>query len=416
MFLCIIVFAGLARGEERLDFQRARELYLRRQAGEKLTAEEEAYLARVLHGREARMPKEGALRDFDMVRARAILELIRRGEAVTEEDRAYLERIREVRRAAERGRTGRAIRPPLPALGGEDSVGLTPLTDLGEGEYKGEKGGLYGEDRNEPPAQHAAAAAAETAKIRPLDFLGRPHEKGKIVLLSVGMSNTSMEFQQFKQMADLDPLKSPHVVIVDGAQGGEAAEDWAANSAGRVWQTVEMRLRSAAVSPQQVQVVWLKQANKRPTAPFPEHARKLQSDIVRILQSLKQKYPNLRIVYLSSRIYGGYATTPLNPEPYAYESGFAVRWVILDQIRGEPELNFDPQHGAVKAALLLWGPYLWADGSKKRADGLCWTREDFEPGDGTHPSQAGRQKVAEQLLIFFKTDPLARSWFARAPH
>ncbi|MGQ9663430.1 MAG: hypothetical protein ACUVWX_14000, partial [Kiritimatiellia bacterium] len=133
--MCIVVFAVSARGEEQLDFQRARELYLRRQAGDKLTAEEEVYLARVLQGRGARIPKEGVLRDFDMVRARAILERIRRGEVVAEKDRAYLERIREARRAAERGRTARAIRPPLPALGGEDSVGLIPLTDLGDGEY-----------------------------------------------------------------------------------------------------------------------------------------------------------------------------------------------------------------------------------------------------------------------------------------
>ncbi|MCX7590688.1 MAG: hypothetical protein N2255_03570, partial [Kiritimatiellae bacterium] len=254
-------------------------------------------------------------------------------------------------------------------------------------------------------------AAEETAKIRPLDFSGHPHENGKIVLLSVGMSNTSMEFQQFKQIADADPLKSPRVVIVDGAQGGEAAEDWASSSDGRVWQTVDMRLRAAGVTPLQVQVVWLKQANKRPREEFPKHAQRLKADLIRILQTLKQRYPNLRIAYLSSRIYGGYATTPLNPEPFAYESAFAVRWVILDQIRGVPELNFDATRGEVRAPLLLWGPYLWADGARARQDGLRWLREDLEPGDGTHPSFLGRRKVAEQLLSFFKTDPLTRTWF-----
>ena len=42
-----------------------------------------------------------------------------------------------------------------------------------------------------------------------------------------------------------------------------------------------------------------------------------------ILNMAKERYPNLRVAYLSSRIYAGYATTPLNPEPYAYESAFS---------------------------------------------------------------------------------------------
>ena len=45
----------------------------------------------------------------------------------------------------------------------------------------------------------------------------------------------------------------------------------------------------------------------------------------------KQKWPNVRIAYVSSRIYAGYANTGLNPEPYAYEGAFAMRWVIEDR-------------------------------------------------------------------------------------
>jgi lysophospholipase L1-like esterase len=67
----------------------------------------------------------------------------------------------------------------------------------------------------------------------------------------------------------------------------------------------------------------------------------------------------------------------------------------------------------VKAPLLLWGPYLWADGTTPRkADGLVWERDDLA-GDGTHPSQSGRRKVADQLLKFVKTDPLAATWFVK---
>ena len=88
------------------------------------------------------------------------------------------------------------------------------------------------------------------------------------------------------------------------------------------------------------------------------------------------------------------------------------RALIQDQIAGNPELNFDAELGNVKAPLLLWGPYLWADGlTPRQSDQLVWTRENLAD-DGTHPSQSGRWKVAEMLLDFFKTDPLAESWFA----
>src|SRR5437867_10806908 len=102
---------------------------------------------------------------------------------------------------------------------------------------------------------------------------------------------------------------------------------------------------------------------------------------------MKGRFPNLQMVYLSSRTYGGFATTPLNPEPYAYESGFAVKWAIQEQIEGRPRTRLNPVQalGPVLAPWMAWGPYLWANDGKDRGDGLTWVREDFGP-DGTHPS------------------------------
>jgi hypothetical protein len=154
----------------------------------------------------------------------------------------------------------------------------------------------------------------------------------------------------------------------------------------------------------------MKEANARPTQPFPAEAKKLQADLIATLHNLHDKFPNLRIAYLSSRTYGGYATTPLNPEPHAYETGFAVKWTIADQIAGRPELNYASGKGTVRSPWLAWGPYLWTDGTKGRSDGFVWRREDCAP-DGTHPSDSGRRKVAEQLLEFFKREPTAANWF-----
>jgi hypothetical protein len=293
------------------------------------------------------------------------------------------------------------------------SIGLKPLTEMtANDKYKGEDGGLYGGGKNVPPEAHLRAARAATTTIEPLDETGKPERAGTIALVSISMSNATQEFSLFKQLADKDPKKSPYVTIVDCAQGGQAMAQWVDPGA-RAWIEADRRLEAAKVSPSQVQVVWVKLANVRPTGALAEHGRKLEKDTVSVLQNSKARFPNLRIAYLGSRIYGGWATMPLNPEPYAYEGAFAVRWLIQDQIRGEVSLNNDPKKGPVKVPLLLWGPYLWADGTRPRKnDGLTYERTDLAD-DGTHPSQSGRQKVAGMLLRFFQTDSLASNWYLK---
>jgi len=310
-------------------------------------------------------------------------------------------------------RLGRRPGGARTAEGGKPSVGFKPLTEMTAADkYKGEDGGLYGAGKNEPPEAHHTAAKKETAKIVPLDADGKPATDGKIGLVSISMSNATQEYSRFKQLADNDIEKSPRVAIVDCAQGGQAMAQWVDPNA-RAWTVADQRLAEAKVSPKQVQVVWVKLANVRPTGELTEHGKKLQKDTLAVLHNARARFPNLRVAYLSSRIYAGYASTPLNPEPYAYEGAFAVRWLIQDQIKGDAELNYDASRGPVKAPLLLWGPYLWADGTTPRkSDGLIYERTDLA-GDGTHPSGAGQKKVAELMLKFFKTDPYASTWFVK---
>ena len=88
-----------------------------------------------------------------------------------------------------------------------------PPDDL-TGKYKEQDGGLYGGGKNEPPAEHAALARKAIAEIKPLDRAGKPAADGKVVLMSIGMSNTTMEFSSFVQLANADPRKAAHVVVV----------------------------------------------------------------------------------------------------------------------------------------------------------------------------------------------------------
>jgi hypothetical protein len=289
------------------------------------------------------------------------------------------------------------------------SIGAVPLSELGTGTYQGYPGGLYGSGQNTPPAAHLAQGLARMAAVVPRDAAGQPAAAGRIVVVSIGMSNTTQEFGAWLTLAHGDPMRNPAVTIVDGAQGGQDAVA-VANPAAPFWSVVDQRLASAGVTPQQVQVVWLKEAIAGVGGGFPGAAVQLQGLLAQIARNLRARYPNVVLCFCSSRTYAGYATTALNPEPYAYESAFAVQWLVAQQAQGDPQLNCDPAAGPVLAPWLGWGPYLWADGTTPRADGLVWTCADVQP-DGTHPSPAGRAKVAGLLQQFFTTDPLAAPWY-----
>ena len=75
---------------------------------------------------------------------------------------------------------------------GITSVGFKPLTEMmAQDKYQGEDGGLYGGGENEPPKAHQAAARKETSKVVPLDAEGKPSNEGKIVVISISMSNAT---------------------------------------------------------------------------------------------------------------------------------------------------------------------------------------------------------------------------------
>ncbi|MHB1082364.1 MAG: hypothetical protein ACYC67_23435 [Prosthecobacter sp.] len=342
----------------------------------------------------------GSAIDWD--KAKQLHQREQRGEKLSPEEQTYLNKAKEARKGGgNRGGGGR------PANQRKAPDSLKPLTDMtAEESYEGENGGLYGKGSNVPPEALKKSTETALAQIKPLDAAGKPSASGKIALVSISMSNATQEFSFFKGIADKDARKSDKLTIVDCAQGGQTMAAWAQPD-GRPWPEAMNRLKIAEVSPQQVQVAWVKLANAGPSGSKTEHLATLEADTIKVLHLLKERFPNLRIAYLGSRIYAGYATTGLNPEPYAYEGAFAVRHLIQQQMNGDESLALS------KSPLLLWGPYLWADGEKGRKfDDLKYTKDDFGP-DGTHPSNSGREKVAKQLLEFFATNPLAKSWFAK---
>lgn len=294
-----------------------------------------------------------------------------------------------------------------------------PLTELGNSEYirmdgqsTGFTGGLYPDGSNLPPVDHLAAGLQRAKEIIPRNAQGQPDlEKGRIGVVSVGMSNTNAEFDAFTKLVQKDVSINPHVVLINGALGGQTSDKWVDPTA-ITWQELSHTLQRMNLTAEQVQVAWIKETRTR-GGDFPGKAQELQADLQAIVTNLKAVFPNLQIAYLSSRIYSYTYERGLSPEPVAYETGFAVKWLIEDQINGSAVLNYDPGKGATSAPILFWGPYLWANGEVPRVDdGLTWLPEDLT-SDCTHPSPAGLTKVAGMLLKFFKEDPTTRTWFLK---
>src|SRR5438128_1933457 len=79
-----------------------------------------------------------------------------------------------------------------------ESTGTVPLIDLGTGSYKGAQGGLYPGGSNHRPPDHNAAGVTIAESLTPLDTLGQPDSiHGRVVFISIGMSNAVIEFNAF---------------------------------------------------------------------------------------------------------------------------------------------------------------------------------------------------------------------------
>jgi hypothetical protein len=309
-----------------------------------------------------------------------------------------------------------------------DSLAV-PITQLVIASYKGLPGGLY-PGSNDPPPAHAAEGVSRAQTVEPVDTAGNASAAGKYVLLSVGIGNAAQEFCSangappcdswtFAGQAAADQgVNHGTLAIVNGAASGQTADTWESPTAPNYDRIRDTRLSPLGLSEKQVQVVWLKVASSAPgdSLPNPDaDAYVLERRMGNIVRALRTRYLTLKLVLVSSRIWGGYSTVAADGEPYAYESGFAVKWLVQAQIdqmaagavQDTVAGNLD-YHSA--APWIGWGPYLWAYGNLVRSDGLNWLHSDFQT-DGFSPSQSGEQKVGEQLMGFLSLQRFTRCWF-----
>lgn len=315
---------------------------------------------------------------------------------------------------------------------------LTPLNDLRSRPYDfGLSGGLWENGSNEIPAEHLAEGLRRAGKIQPLDANGVPSPAGKIVFLGAGFSETSRIFcapnpfdaceaRSFVSLALNHPrVNKDNLVLLNAAHPALDAEQWFPFDNSNYERIENTVLAPAGVTEQQVQGAWIQMIDAftdRPSLPPPHSdAYMIKRYIAAVVRAMKSRYPNLQIVYISSRVYGGYSSGGFHPEPHAYESGLSVRWIVVGQVETMRVAHIGPHWDSTMGDLnyakdvvpwLTWGPYLWANGAEPRSDGLTWEREDFE-FDGAMLSERGAAKGARLLLDFLLQEPTAAGWFAK---
>jgi hypothetical protein len=245
-----------------------------------------------------------------------------------------------------------------------------------------------------------------------------------MILLCLGMSNALTECEVFRSLVAANYEASggevhDQVRVVNGAQGGATSSSWS-NPAHPVWNVAESRLADAGATPAQVVAVWGKttlSGNTADTLADGESAQtfEIEAELADMARNVSSRFPNAVLLFWSSRIYAGYASTTLSPEPYAYEHGYAVKFLIEAQIQQLAGAGTDPIAGDLGldvAPWMGWGPYLWADGLIPRSDGLTWECSDYL-NDGTHPDpRTGGEKVAAMLLDFMLTSSFSGTWFS----
>ncbi len=302
-------------------------------------------------------------------------------------------------------------------------------------------GMLYKIGSNLPPRGHRDFGLLRAAEVAPRDADGNVDlDNGLIGLAAIGMSNAHRTFGTYQRRMHDAPRRHA-LVAVDLAEGGETLGNWVDPIEHRVrydniWRDdpddlgiVYGRLEAMGISPNQLQVVWIFNVLERWPGDLDGGVEGFNLDQAEFVAKLRTlidvevlpRFPQVRMIYLSSRELGFYA--PLGDdqgEPRAYQTGFMIREVV-DQYVTEAKA---PGYAGPYVA---WGPYWWdhlqqdpANPEPRDCAELAYDTEfyleceDFVDcgGNGNvHPSVLGQAKLGQMLNDFFATDEVSATWY-----
>lgn len=306
-----------------------------------------------------------------------------------------------------------------------DSTGLIPLNDLGTGFYEGFQGGLYplGTNVEDPVSTHYKKGKTFAKNLKPLDASGNiNYDNGVVLMAGYGPSLPGQIMNKFVPIVrdSLDGAyhTNPCFDAINLCVGGKGLNSAIGSSSDIYWESIEEKVIEKGYTTAQVQVGWMYFNDKfdslAPEPTFPETPEQITADLITYLHLLMDHFPNMKIMYVSGRHYGGFADTLLEQynaisEPSSYWNNFSVKWLIEKQINSDPSLKY---FGAnIRAPFLTWGPYFWVDGNNPRlTDGVQYQCDEFNPEDGYHLIDSMYDVEARKLLDVFYTSTFSKNY------
>ena len=284
-----------------------------------------------------------------------------------------------------------------------------PIVDLKNGTYRGNRGGLYPEGRNIPTGIYATDLLKASRNTLPVDTFGNPAINGHVVFISLGGSTCGHNMIQLKKQTVGNPLTNPKLNLLNCANGyGSGSLNSMMNPKDPYWDHVTQIIKGAGSSYRQIQLIYLETDDSSRYVNWPGRANLVRNELEAALRVFRQKFVNLKIVYVlgRTRTFGPQALWNREPSPYHF--GWACKWVIEDQINGVPGTEYKGKNAV--APMITWGWYQWADSIPRKTDGFVWKVTDTR--DGLHATPEAQVKLATNLQNFLLTDNYAKQWYA----
>jgi hypothetical protein len=288
-----------------------------------------------------------------------------------------------------------------------------PLNDLGKGTFMGYVGGLYPGGFNRPfnTGDYDSDLFKICRKILPIDTFGNLSKTGKIVFISLGASTGGHNMRNLKAKTEGNPETDSSLLLLNCNNGKRTASlNSQMDPNDPYWDHVTQIITGGAHSSyRQVQVIYVEADDSSKTIiTFPARALLVKLDLQACFRVYKQKFPNLKVVYVLARTRTFGNQEMYNREPAPYYFGWACKWAIQDQINGVRGTAYKGSNPV--SPIVTWGFYQWADSLPRKTDNFYW--RESETKDGLHANDAGGDTLSTRFQNFLLTDRYAKQWYA----
>lgn len=280
------------------------------------------------------------------------------------------------------------------------SDGPVPLNDPELFTYNGLQSGLYPWGNEPQDNAFESNYMAACGLVKSLSDNNLVAAQNKVVVLGIGGSNPGIIFDGFIHAQQNDPGFGQNLLFLNG---GIESQDFSnlLNPQDNYWSQMTNLLSSNHVSASDVSVIFCIEDNLSLRDTSFQRALDLKANYISLLDIIRDKFPNCKLMLLGDRGYSGYSTDPKHQEPVGYLNGWAVKMVIADYIN-----NALPQYPVVN-----WLDYYWANGETPRWDGLTYSETDFHAPDYVHFTQEKADALAASTHARLKADPGASLWY-----